>query len=69
MVQDRIEDGEERWQSIGMVAGVLLVLVAHTIDDDGDDVGAEGEAIEVFRIVSARLATKAERVRYESEDR
>jgi uncharacterized DUF497 family protein len=21
MVQDRIEDGEERWQSIGMVAG------------------------------------------------
>jgi uncharacterized DUF497 family protein len=65
MVQDRIENGEERWQSIGMVAGVLL-LVAHTIDDE---MGAEGEAVEVFRIISARPATKAERVRYESEDR
>jgi uncharacterized DUF497 family protein len=66
MVQDRIEDGEERWQSIGMVASVLLVLVAHTINDDVD---AEGEAIEVFRIISARPATKAERVRYASENR
>ncbi|HEX4652323.1 MAG TPA: BrnT family toxin [Granulicella sp.] len=66
MVQDRIEDGEARWQSIGMVAGVLLLLVAHTIDDE---MGAEGEAVEVFRILSARPATKAERMRYESEDR
>ncbi len=59
-------DGEERWQSIGMVAGILLLLVAHTIDVDLD---TEGEAVEVFRIISARPATKAERVRYESENR
>ncbi len=36
MVQDRLEDGEERWQSIGMVAGVLMLPVAHTIKDDTD---------------------------------
>ncbi len=27
-VQDRIEDGEPRWQSIGLVGGVVLLLVA-----------------------------------------
>jgi hypothetical protein len=29
--QDRIADGEERWQSIGRVDGVLLVLVAYSV--------------------------------------
>jgi uncharacterized protein len=66
MVQDRLEDGEERWQSIGMVAGVLMLPVAHTIKDDTD---TEGGDVEVFRIISARPVTKTERNRYESEDR
>ena len=37
--QDRIEDGEERWQTIGVVHGVTVLLVAHTITED-DDGGA-----------------------------
>jgi uncharacterized protein (DUF4415 family)/uncharacterized DUF497 family protein len=28
--QDRIVEGEERWQTIGLVNGVLLILVAYT---------------------------------------
>ncbi len=57
--QDRIENGEERWQTLGMVEGVLLLLlVAHTWsqDDSGD---------EYIRIISARRATKLERKIYE----
>lgn len=59
--QDRIEGGEYRWQTIGTVDGLLVVIVAHTVrvDDDG----------EVIRIVSARRATPRERRRYEQEVR
>lgn len=55
--QDRHEGGEERWQTLGMVSGVVLLLVAHTWRDE-----AEGE---VIRIVSARRATRQERREYE----
>jgi len=51
--QDRIEDGEHRWQTIGLVHGVVLLLVAHTHTE------ADGE--ETIRIISARKADKAER--------
>jgi uncharacterized protein len=27
---DRVVNGEERWKSIGLVDGIMLVLVAHT---------------------------------------
>tara|TARA_R110000868_G_scaffold345011_1_gene606098 strand:- start:1376 stop:1672 length:297 start_codon:yes stop_codon:yes gene_type:complete len=60
--QDRIEGGEYRWQTIGMVDGRLLVLVAHTIRDESD-------GSEVIRIISARRATAQERKRYEQESR
>jgi uncharacterized DUF497 family protein len=56
-VFERIVEGEERWQTIGMAGDVLLLLVAHTLEDD------EGE--EFVRIVSARRATPRERRRYE----
>ena len=46
-VQDREVDGEARWQTIGMVSGVRVVVVAHTVDEDE----------EVIRIISARKAT------------
>jgi uncharacterized DUF497 family protein len=49
--QDRIEGGELRWQTIGLVGGVVL-LVAHTIRDEGAD--------EIIRIISARRATRKE---------
>jgi uncharacterized protein len=55
--QDRIENGERRWQTIGLVEGVVVLLVAHTVEVPGDD--------EVLRIISARVATRKERVRYE----
>lgn len=59
--QDRIEEGEYRWQTIGTVDGLLVVIVAHTVraNDEG----------EVIRIVSARRATPRERRRYEQEIR
>ena len=63
--QDRIEDGEARWQTLGMVEGRVLLLVAHTVRDEDED----GEAIEVVRIISARAADRRERRRYEQEAR
>ena len=56
-IQDRHTDGEERWQTIGKVKGVLMLLVAHTIFDEDD--------CEIIRIISARQVTKAERNQYE----
>ena len=61
--QDRVESGERRWQTIGMVGGTTLLLVAHTIRDDDEN----GRPVEVIRIISARAATRRERQRYEDE--
>ncbi|MET3560926.1 uncharacterized DUF497 family protein [Bartonella japonica] len=59
--QDRIENGEYRWQTLGLVDGFLLLLVAHTVHDDKD-------GIEVIHIISARRANLKERKRYEEEN-
>jgi uncharacterized DUF497 family protein len=59
--QDRVEGGEYRWQTLGLVEGCLLLLVAHTVGD--------GEGVEIVRIVSARKATRKERQRYDHENR
>jgi uncharacterized DUF497 family protein len=48
---------EERWRTVGLVNGVLLLLVAHTVYEEGD--------VEVVRIISARRADPAERSKYE----
>jgi uncharacterized protein len=61
MRQDRIEGGELRWQTLGMVAGHLVLLVAHTVGETQDD-------IEVIRIISARPADYKERKCYENQD-
>jgi uncharacterized DUF497 family protein len=58
--QDRIENGEVRWQTIGMVGEVAVILVAHTWSNSSDD----GDNI---RIISARKATKSERKIYEQD--
>ncbi len=63
-LQDRIEGGEARWQTIGLVEGRLLLLVAHTILDETQD-----ESIEGIRIISARKTARNERRRYEDEIR
>lgn len=58
--QDRVENGEERWQAIGVVEGVLMLMVAHTVREQDD--------IEVIRIISARRANRREMRRYEEEN-
>ena len=55
---ERIENGEPRWQTLGMAGGVVLLLVAHTWHE------AESGA-EHIRIISARRATLLERKIYE----
>jgi hypothetical protein len=55
--QDRIEDGERRWQTIGLAGGVVLLLVAHLVREEGP--------AEIVRIISARRATRKEHIRYE----
>ncbi len=56
--QDRIVDGEQRWQATGMSRGLDLLVVAYATWDDEQD-------IEIVRIISARPAEKHERRRYE----
>ncbi len=57
-VQTRHEGPEERWQTLGLAGGVVVLLVAHTYRESD-----RGE--EVIRIISARKATAHERRRYE----
>jgi uncharacterized DUF497 family protein len=64
-VQDRIENGEARWQTFGQVAGCLVLLVAHTVSERNE----HGDWIEVVRLISARRTTRKERQRYEDENR
>lgn len=52
-------EGEQRWQTIGLVDGVLLVLVAYTVLNEEE---------ELIRIISARRVTPQERMAYEEAD-
>ena len=54
--QDRIVEGEIRWRTLGMADDVTVLLVAHTIREEGQN--------EIVRIISARTATRTERIRY-----
>src|SRR5260364_349445 len=55
-LQDQVENGEERWKTIGMSGNCVLLLVAHTVCFEG---------LEVIRIISARRAGSKERKCYE----
>ena len=57
--QDRIVDDELRWQAIGVIDGLVLLTVVHTVH--------EQESVEGIRIISARRANHKERRRYEEE--
>lgn len=61
--QDRIERGEPRWRTIGLIEGFFVLVVAHTVLEAGDD------ETEIIRIISARRASPRERRRYEDEGR
>ena len=56
--QDRVVDGEARWQAIGMVEGSVILFVAHTVEDEVD---------ELIRIISVRKTTAGERRVYEEQ--
>jgi hypothetical protein len=62
-VPERVEDGEQRWQTFGRVNKVLL-MTAHTLREEC----AEDEPIEIIRIITARKATARERRKHENED-
>jgi uncharacterized protein len=55
---ERIVEREERWQTLGSVGGVRVLLVVHTVQEI-----ASGEP--EIRIISARLANRQEREVYE----
>ncbi len=57
--QDRFENGEYRWQTIGKLGNEVVLLVAHTVRDSENNT-------ETIRIISARKATTTERKRYEN---
>jgi len=59
-VQDRAVEDEERWQTLGLIGGVVVVLVAHTYREENGE--------EVIRLVSARKATPMERRAHEEND-
>jgi uncharacterized protein len=54
---DRVVNGEERWQTIGLIGAVVVVLVAHTYYEEENELA--------IRIISARKATSHERRQYE----
>jgi uncharacterized DUF497 family protein len=53
---ERVIDGEERWQAIGSIENVIILVVVHTYREEVSD--------EVVRIISARPATRRERKLY-----
>lgn len=55
--QDRIENGEYRWQALGIIQNEIVLLVAHTSHFE--------DTIEVIRIISARKASSQEKRKYE----
>jgi len=48
---------EQRWRTLGLVKGILILVVVHTLEDREDE--------EIIRIISARKATPHERKGYE----
>jgi uncharacterized protein len=55
-IQERFVQGEERWQTLGLLGGIVVILVAHSVEIQGDE--------EIIRIISARKATPREREFY-----
>jgi hypothetical protein len=55
--QDRIVEGEKRWQTFGLVDRTIL-MVAHTWREEGEE--------EIIRVISARRADPHEKRIYEA---
>ena len=55
---ERVKDSEERWHTIALAGGIVVLLVVHTVEE------RNGE--ETIRIISARKASASERNLYEA---
>jgi len=55
---DRVVEDEERWHTIGFAGGLVLLLVVHTVEEEGGE--------EKVRIISARKADSREQSLYAS---
>lgn len=58
---ERVVEVEERWHTIGLAGGLMIVLVAHTVEDNDEQ--------EEIRIISAREANRREKTLYFSPER
>jgi hypothetical protein len=56
-IPDRMDGLEQRWKSIGVMSGVVLILAIHTVRQETGD--------EVVRLISARYAGRRDRRIYE----
>ena len=54
--QDHGKGAEVRWLATGLVGGMVVVVVVHTVREEGQD--------EVIRLISARRASRKERKKY-----
>jgi uncharacterized DUF497 family protein len=54
---DQIVDREQRWHTIGLAGGVVVLLVVHTSEEQNGE--------EEIRIISARKASARERTLYD----
>ena len=52
--QDRSEDGELRWQTLGIVAGIVLLLVAHTVQNEDTMTKIVKKRLSNSRLATAR---------------
>ena len=57
---DRVVDGEERWRTMGLIGGLVIVIVVHTYREQNGE--------ETVRIISARKVTKRESKDYEERN-
>ncbi|MDE1160366.1 MAG: BrnT family toxin [Acidobacteriaceae bacterium] len=55
--EDSVADGELRWRTVGLAAGITVLLVIHLEESDDQDI--------FVRIISARKALEHERMDYE----
>ena len=58
---DRVIEGEERWQTLGLIGGAVVLLVALAVSEESGE--------ETVRIISARKATPRERRTYEQNQK
>lgn len=54
---ERVTAGEERWHAIGSIEDIVVLVVVHTYREENSE--------EVIRIISARRATRKERMLYD----